>query len=275
MGQVTPGAPRSPFGQLLAQLRASRGTSQLRLATEAGVSPRHLSFLETGRSQPSREMVLRLCEALDLPLRDRNALLAAAGFASLYRQTRLDAPELEPLRRVLFFLLERIDPFPALLVDRCFRVLHANRGAQRALGRFASAAPVWRENPLNALRLTLHPDGLRPYLVNFAEVAGVLVARLQRSAAIAASDADLVRLRDELLALPGLPARGVLPDLDAPAHPVLSLHLKRDGLELRLFSTLTSVGTPQDVTLQELHIESFMPADAASEAALRALAQED
>lgn len=262
-----------PFGRLLRQWRALRGMSQLRLASEAGTSTRHLSFVETGRSQPSREMVLRLAEALDVPLRERNALLAAAGFAALYRESGLAAPQMEPVSRALAFLLDRHEPFPAYLVDRCWRVLRGNAAAARSFSRFAGSADVWRESPPNLLRLTLHPEGLRPWIVNWSDVAGALVTRLQREVAFARTDDALAELLDEVLRIPDLPASSLVPDLERPAAPVLPLHLKRGDLELRVFSTITTLGTPMDVTVQELRIESFMPADPASEALLRALAK--
>lgn len=263
----------SPFGRLLRQWRTLRGASQLHLATEAGTSTRHLSFVETGRSQPSREMVLRLAEALDVPLRERNALLQAAGFASLYRETALGAPELEPIGRVLDFLIERHEPFPAFLVDRCWRVLRANRAAQRVFQHFAGPAPVWRESPANLMRLTLHPEGFRPAIVNFEEVAQWAISGLQRDVAFAGPDPELGGLLDEMLGLPDLPERCRVPDLDRAPQPVLPLHLKRDALELRIFSVITTFATPRDVTLQDLRIESFLPADAATETELQALAE--
>jgi transcriptional regulator with XRE-family HTH domain len=246
-----------------------RGVSQLALATNAGTSTRHLSFLERGRAQPSREMVLRLAAALDVPLRERNALLGAAGFAAIYRESGLDAPSMRALLRMIEFTLARFEPFPAFLLDRCFRVLRANGAAAKALGGFASAAPVWREQPANVLRLTLHPDGLRPHIVNFAEVAAGMLARLERTVATAGDDPELAALERELRALPGLPEPGELP---VALDPVLPLHLKRGELEVRLFTMLSQVSAAQDVTAAELHIESLMPADAASEAVLRALA---
>jgi len=264
----------SPFGRLLRQWRTLRGASQLQLATEAGTSTRHLSFVETGRSQPSREMVLRLAEALDVPLRERNVLLEAAGFASLYRETALGAPELEPIGRVLDFLLERHEPFPAFLVDRCWRVLRANRAAQRVFARFTGPGDVWRESPANLMRLTLHPEGFRPDIVNFEEVATWALSGLQRDVAFAGRDPELAALLDEMLGLPDLPERSRVPDLSRAPQPVLPLHLKREGTELRIFSVITTFATPRDVTLQDLRIESFLPADAASEAELRALAGE-
>ncbi|RIL04448.1 MAG: transcriptional regulator [Proteobacteria bacterium] len=262
----------SPFGRLLREWRALRGMSQLALATEAGVSPRHLSFVETGRSQPSREMVLRLAEALDVPLRERNALLGAAGFAAVYRESALGAPALEPVERMLAFLLERYEPFPAYLLDRCTRVVRANRAGLATFAPFARDAEPWREKPLNMLRLTLHPDGLRPYIVNFEEVASSLLVRLARDAALAGADEEMGALVEEVRALPGLPESVRVPDLTRPPAPILAVHMKRDDFELRFFTMLTTLGTPQDVTLQDLHIESFMPADAATEARLRELA---
>ena len=260
----------SPFGRLLRRWRGARGMSQLALATAAKTSTRHLSFVETGRAQPSREMVLRLSDALEIPLRERNTLLGAAGFAAIYRESGLDAPAMSALARMIDFTLERFEPFPAFLTDRCFRVLRSNRAALRALGSFASAAPVWREQPANLLWLTLHPDALRPYIVNFAEVAAAMLARLERVVATASDDQELAALERELRALPGLPDSAATPPT---IDPVLPLHLKRGELELRLFTMLSRVGAAQDVTAAELHIETLMPADAASEAALRALAQ--
>jgi len=262
----------SPFGELLRHWRARRGASQLDLALEAGISTRHLSFVETGRSRPSRDMVVRLCAALDVPLRERNALLAAAGFAPLYRETPLPALDTEPVGRVLAFLLERHDPFPAYLVDRGWSVLRANASAGRSLAPFATGAEIWREQPPNLLRLMLHPEGLRPYVVNWEEAASFALDRLQREIVVAGEDDPLASLRDEILQLPDLPRPGLAPDPDARLPPVLPLHLKRDALELRLFTTITTLGTPLDVTLAELRIESLMPADDATEALLRALA---
>lgn len=261
----------SPFGRLLREWRALRGLSQLALATEAGVSPRHLSFVETGRSQPSREMVLRLAEALDVPLRERNALLGAAGFAAVYRESALGAPEIQPIERMLAFLLDRYEPFPAYLLDRCTRVVRSNRAGLATFAPFATGAEPWRETPLNLLRLTLHPEGLRPYIVNFEEVASAMLARLARDAAVASADAELGALVDEVRALPGLPESVRVPDLTRAPSPILAVHMKQGSFELRFFTMLTTLGTPQDVTLQDLHIESFMPADPQTEATLRAL----
>ena len=266
-----PDRDASPFGRLLRQWRRLRGLSQLRLATEAATTTRHLSFVETGRSQPTRAMVLRLAEALDVPLRERNALLAAAGFASLYRESGLAAPALGPVQRMLDFTLERHEPFPAFLVDRCYRVLRANAAGARVFAGLAGTGAPWREQPLNLLRLTLHPEGLRPAIVNWEELAGQLLVRFQREVTHAGPDPELGALLDELLALPGLPEAGRAPDPTLAPEPVLPLHLKQGDADLRLFSLITTIGTPQDVTLQHLRIESFMPADPGTEATLRAL----
>jgi transcriptional regulator with XRE-family HTH domain len=266
--------PPSPFGRLLREWRALRGMSQLKLATGAGASPRHLSFVETGRSQPSRDMVLRLAEALDVPLRERNALLGAAGFAAVFRESALGAPEIAPIERMLAFLLERYEPFPAYLLDRTTRVLRANRAGLATFAPFASDAPVWREKPLNLMRLTLAPDGLQPAIVNWEEVASALLARLAREAALATGDRAFAAFVDELRSLPDLPESVRVPDLTRPSPPILAVHMKRGDVDLRFFTMLTTLGTPQDVTLQDLHIESFMPADGATETAMRAIAGE-
>lgn len=260
-------APRA-FQAILREARRRRGVSQLDLALESGVSTRHLSFLETGRAAPSRAMVLRLAAALDLPLRERNVWLASAGFASLYTETALDAPELATLRRVLWALIDRYHPYPAMLVDRAWNVRHANAALLSSLGRFAGSAPVWRAQPLNLVHLTLDPEGLRPWLVNWEDVAAYTLARLRRELALHPEDRVVADLLDAARVHPDLPegSRAFLPD-----GPVLPLHLKRDALELRLFSAVTTVGSPGDVTLEDLRIETLIPADDASEAALVAL----
>lgn len=264
---------RPPFARLLRQWRRLRGQSQLVLATESGVSTRHLSFLETGRSTPSREMVLRLAAALDVPLRERNTLLTAAGFASVYQETALDAPQMSMLRRMLDFLLEQHAPFPAVLVDRSWNLLGMNAATPRVLGRFSGSGTAFAAQPLNVLRLTLHPDALQPFVVNFDEVATELLTGLHRRAAGDGDDPELAALLAELTHLPGIPQAGVVPDLSRAPNPVLPLHLKRDDLELRLFVAVTQIASPQDVTLEGLRIESFMPADPESEAAIRRLTE--
>ncbi|MBY0399310.1 helix-turn-helix transcriptional regulator [Myxococcota bacterium] len=269
MGRAGTNRKASAFGRLLRDWRKRSGQSQLALATEAGISQRYLSFVETGRSKPSREMVLRLAEALDVPLRERNDLLTAAGFAAFYRESAIGAPSLAPIERMLDFLLDRQEPFPAFLLDRRMRILRSNRAGSLAFVPFVRDHPIWREQPPNLLRLTLHPDGLRPAIVNFEEVASALLVRLARTIALSGDDPELVGLLEELRALPGLPESVRISDLSRPAPPILAVHVKSGTISFRFFSLLTSIGTPQDVTLQDLHIESFMPADAESEVWMR------
>jgi transcriptional regulator with XRE-family HTH domain len=260
---------------LLRQWRQRRGASQLVLATESDVSTRHLSYLETGRSTPSREMVVRLCEALDIPLRERNALLEAAGFAAVYAETDLAAPEMGAVNRIVDFLLERHAPYPAILMDRCWNILRLNSATGAVLGVFGGNTEPFRTQPLNLLRITLHPDGLQRYLVNFEEVAYELLAGLARATARSGDAPELAALELELRSLPGV--EGCVPAVDPARAPVvaLPLHVKKDDIELRFFSAITVMASAQDVTVEELRIESLMPADDATDAWVRAKAPRD
>jgi transcriptional regulator with XRE-family HTH domain len=242
--------------------------SQLDLAVEAQVSARHLSFVETGRSKPSRELVLHLAEHLDVPLRERNQLLLAAGYAPVYPATSLDAEEMGPVRDALDRLLRGHEPFPAVVVDRRWDLVSANGPA---LGILADGVdPHLLEAPANTLRVSLHPRGLAPRIGNLAEYGAHLLHRLHRQA-LAAGDDSLLDLHEEL--------RGYLDDAGvAPAPPsndptdmlfVPLLLRTRDGGELRFFSTLTTFGTALDVTMAELAIEAFFPADETTVAQLR------
>ncbi len=265
----TPPTAADPFGTHLRHWRQHRRLSQLDLANEAQVSTRHLSYVETGRAEPSREMVLRLAERLDVPLRERNALLVAAGYAPMYRQRSLDDPALAAARRAVDLVLKGHEPFPALAVDR-----HWNLVAHNALVPLlmAGAAPELVKPPVNVLRLSLHPDGLASRIANLAQWRAHLLERLQQQIA-ATGDAGLAALHDELAAYPA-PNVGH----DAPAAGgelagvVVPFQLVTPQGVLSLISTTTIFGTPVDVTLQELAVESFFPADAQTAAALSALA---
>jgi transcriptional regulator with XRE-family HTH domain len=249
------------IGGLLRHWRAARRVSQLDLALEADVSSRHLSFVETGRAQPSREMVLRLAEALQVPLRERNALLLAAGYAPLYRETGLEAPEVAEARRAVEFILAQQEPYPAIVVDRHWNLLMANAATRRFLGLFPlGEVPA----PPNVLRLLFHPGGLRPFLENWEDVAGRLIQRVHREAAGSPPDAATRALLRELLDYPGVPTRWRTPELDRAPAPLVTIVYRLGGRALRFFSTVTTFGTPQDVTLQELRIECFFPGDAAT-----------
>ncbi len=261
----------SPFGRALREWRTRRGLSQLALAGDADVSARHLSFVETGRAQPSREMVLLLARALDVPLRDRNDFLSAAGYAPLYRATDLDAPALAQARRALEFILRQQEPYPAIVIDRHWDILQANKGTARLVELFLEPSAT-AELGSNAMRLMLHPRGFRPHIVNWEAMAAALIQWLHRDVLSGMADAGTRRLLDELLAYPGVPRHWRRLDLDASTDPFLPIEFRRGDVELRYFSMLTSLGTPHDITLQELRIESFFPADPATEDAARRLA---
>jgi len=257
---------RAGVGDLLRDWRQRRRLSQLELAGEADISTRHLSFIETGRSQPSRSMLLRLAERLDMPLRARNEMLNAAGFAALYTERPLDAPEMSVARRTIDAVLDAHAPFPALAVDRHWTLVASNAAVTALL---AGVSAEMLQGAVNVLRLSLHPDGLAPRIVNLAEWRAHLLARLQQQVE-RSGDAQLAALHAELAAYP---TRGDAPVHDACAIAV-PLRLRVDGLAepLSLISTTTVFGTPVDVTLSELALECFYPADDATRAALQRLA---
>jgi len=257
------------FGQLLRQWRTARHLSQLALATEAGISTRHLSFLETGRAQPSREMVQLLAGMLDVPLGERNALLVSAGYAPVYGERKLDAPELAPVQRALDFILKQQEPYPALVMDGQWNIVRGNNGARQIFSLFRG--PVAQPKLTNVMRTVFHPAGLRPYIVNWDCVAECLIQSVHREIAATGSGA-LMQLREELLAYPGVPSRWRTLDALSEAPPLVSMRLRKDDLSLAFFSTITTLATPRDVTLQQLRIECFFPADASTDALARRLA---
>jgi transcriptional regulator with XRE-family HTH domain len=278
MATAHAGGVVSTLGPMLRQWRRVRGLSQFELAQQARISPRHLSFVETGRAQPGRDVVLRLSSALDLPLRDRNSALLAAGYAPIYRQGSLQAPEMEPIVRAVDFLLRQLEPYPALVFDRLRNIVKSNRACRRLFDLFldpAAVAQARAAGPLNLYRLTLDHRYLRPHIANWEEVAQVIVLRMRREIALGHGGPDVIAFLEELLATPGLPAGSYVPEPETPAPPVIPVELRKDGLVLRIFTTLTSIGTPQDVTLQELTVESSFPADAETDAFLRAVAEQD
>jgi transcriptional regulator with XRE-family HTH domain len=265
MAQI-PVTTDSGFGRLLRQWRSQRGMSQLTLAVEAGVSSRHLSFVETGRAQASREMVLLLARVLDVPLRDRNDLLVAAGYAPIYRATALDAPALGQVRRALDFILRQQEPYPAIVLDRHWNILLANTATGRLVEALLEPSVVG-ELGGNAMRLMFHPRGFRPHIVNWEPAAAALIQWLHRDALSGFADPETRRLLDEMLAYPGVPARGGTLHLEVSPTPLLTIEFRKGDLTLRYFTALTSLGTPHDITLQELRIESYFPADEATERA--------
>ncbi len=271
-GEVPARSP-SPFGKLLRYWRNQRNLSQLAIASEAEVSTRHVSFLENGRACPSREMVLLLADVLEVPLRERNAMLSAAGFAQVYRESNLSDPELSSVWHSVSFLLDRHEPYPAIAVDRHWNILRMNGSATRVFAVFLDLAVLdpALASPLNAMRILFSDSGLRPYIVNWQEFGGHLIQRLHREAMSAANDKVAQALLAEALAAAGSPSDWRMPDLDAMPAPVAKFQLRKGELELALFSAITTLGTTMDITVQELRIETFFPADEASEAVLKQL----
>lgn len=251
------------IGTMLREWRRRRRLSQLDLALEAGISARHLSFVETGRSRPSAEMVLHLAEHLDVPLRDRNQLLLAAGYAPAYGDRELDDPELAPVREALDRVLAGHEPYPAVAVDRHWGMVAANRAVPLLTGGVAAHL---LEPPVNVLRLTLHPDGMAPRIGNLAQWRAHLLERLGRQA-VASGEPALAALYDELAELPG-GEPGAATAEPAGAEIAVPLRLRHDDGELVFISTVTTFGTAVDITVSELAIESFFPADARTAAAL-------
>lgn len=253
-----------PFGLWLKHWRSQRSFSQLDLALASEVSQRHISFLESGRAQPSRDMVLRLAAVLDVPLRDQNLMLTTAGFAALYSEGDLDAPEMQPVRQALDFILQQQEPYPALVVDRYWNLRLQNQAATRLLGRFMSPESLqafYEPTGINMMRLMLHPQGLRPFVVNWEEIAAQLVQRLHREALADGQAAPSHALLQDLLLSGDLPKTATAPNWQAHPVPLLTLHLRQEDLNLRFFSTIATLGTAHDITLQELRIECLFPAD--------------
>src|SRR3954471_6243874 len=252
-------------GPLLRDWRSRRRLSQMELALDADVSARHLSFVETGRSKPSRDLVLQLAEHLEVPLRERNALLLAAGYAPAYGERALGDEAMAPVRDALERLLEGHEPFPAVAVDRQWELVAANEPALALLTD--GVAPALLEPPANTLRISLHPDGLAPRIVNLAEYSGHLLQLVAREAA-ATNDPALVALHEELAGYPGVDA-GPRPHDPAESLFIPLRMVGPDGTELSFFSTIARFGTALDVTVAELAIESFFPADEETAARLR------
>lgn len=245
--------------------------SQAELAFEADISVKHLSHVETGKAAASRDILLQLASALDLSLRDRNALLEAGGFARQYGERDLAAPDLADTRRAIDLLLSRHEPFPAIVTDRRWNVMQANLAAGRLITMLLGAERMRR--PLNHMRMFLASNELRPFVENWPAVAAALLARARHEAMAAPLDEVLQSTWRELTRLPELPAPGI--EDNAVPGPLCEVRLRKGNVGIGLIGAVLTLGTPQDVTLQELRVEMFMPADAASEATLIALAAQD
>jgi transcriptional regulator with XRE-family HTH domain len=251
-------------GSLVREWRTARGLSQLELAMRAGFSTRHLSFIETGRSHPSRQALLTLADTLDVPLRERNHLLEAGGFARVYRQTPLDAEEMRHIRGVLQFILDRHEPYGAVVLDRYANLLMANQAAHHLFSALVDSS-LFADTP-NVLRMVFHPLGARRSIVNWHEVARHLYERARREFGPVERDDVAAALLAEVRSYVGDLAEAPPPSALRPGDLLLPVHIKQGDRELRMFSTIMTLGTPQDVTLQELRIETFFPADAQSAA---------
>lgn len=254
-----------PVGALLREWRQRRRLSQLELASEAEISTRHLSFLETGRALPSRDMVLHLAKRLDVPLRERNLLLVSAGYAPVFQERSLDDPELKAARGTMEQVLAAHAPNPAIAIDRHWILVSANRSVAPLL---AGVEEALLKPPVNVLRLSLHPNGLAPRIVNLAEWRAHLLERLRRQVDVSA-DAVLVELLKELRSYPAPTVPRKAPGNGAAI--AVPFRLRQGDRVLSFISTTTVFGTPVEITLSELALESFFPADAETAAAVRAL----
>jgi transcriptional regulator with XRE-family HTH domain len=247
------------FGRLLNHWRHARHKSQLVLALDADISTRHLSFVESGRAKPSRDMVMKLANALDLPFRERNALLTAAGFAHAYRETGLSQPELAHAQKAIALIFQHQEPYPAVAMDRHWNLINSNNAAKSFFGLLLAdhKAP----EPPNVLRLMFHPNGLRPWIANWTVVSHALIQRVHREAVGGLPDQKTLSLLEEIKSYAGASEALLTPNLTAPITPLLAIQFRKGTFAADFFSTVTTLGTPLDVTLQEIRIECFFPAD--------------
>jgi transcriptional regulator with XRE-family HTH domain len=255
------------FASRLRWWRERRGMSQLDLAHEAGVSQRHISFLEVARATPSRDMVLRLAAVLDVPLREQNALLLAAGHAPAWKESGLGAPDLSLVDEALAFMLAQQEPYPGFVLDRRWNLLRANKAGQALVGFLTDTPPQEPDpgKPINLADALIAPDALRPLIRNWREVALYFI-RGVRTDALADGTEATARLLSRLLAYPGVPGLAETKLAETTQVPVLTIDFEKAGTTLRVFTTLATLGTPLDVTVQEIRVECFFPADAATAA---------
>lgn len=253
----------TPLGTLLRQWRDARGRSQLALSMDMGVSQRHISFVESGRSVPSRALLLGIANALDVPLRDRNALLLAAGYAPMYAEAAWDAVAMRVVHRALERMLSQHEPYPALVMDRHWNVLMTNEAAPKFFGQFVDLRKFPR--PRNLLRLMFDLEGLRPFVANWEQVAANLFQRIHREAVGGVLDATMRALVGELLAIPGVDPAWRSADVPS-GSPVVSIEFTKGHRTSSWFSMVSTVGTPQSVAAQELRVECMFPVEEAVEA---------
>lgn len=246
------------FGDMLRYWRKRRGRSQLDLSLDSGVSQRHISFIESGRSKASRDMVLDLSRALDIPFRERNLLLLAAGFAPAYKENQWENEDMKPLRAALDVVLQNHDPHPAVVMDRYWNVLMTNKGAQLFFNKFVDLSA--RTGPRNILHLMCDPDGMRPYVVNWEEVVSGLLQRVRQEAVGRVIDKKTQELLKDLMIYPDVATvEAETKSFPLNSSPVIPIHFRKGNIEQRYFSMVTTVGTPMCVTSQEFRIECMFP----------------
>ena len=248
------------FPALLKYWRNRRGLSQLDLALAAEVSPRHVSFLETGRSRPSQEMILRLGSTLDVPLREQNAMLRAAGLEEAFADPGPETPFAPAVERAIDRMMAQHEPFPLVVFDRKYDIVRLNEGASRLLPLFV-ADPGALEPPLNAMALLFDPRGARPFVEDWPQTARSMLSRLHREVLASGGDAELGALLNRILELPDVPASWKQPDFGIPSEPTLMVRLHRDPTRVAFLTTVTTFSAPQNVALEELHLESWFPLD--------------
>lgn len=258
------------FSSLLKHWRNVRRLTQIELAGDANVSARHLCFLETGRAQPSREMVHLLGSALDLPLEERNALHVAAGFVPPYGDQGLEAENLQPVRQALDFILRQQEPYPGIVIDGRWDVRIRNQASRRLFKVFHESYEMEADIAENAMHAVFHPGGLRQFIVNWDDFAGQMIQILHRE--VAQGGRVAAQLLDEIMTYPGLPAEWRLPRNPAGSSPVMTMQLRKGDFRLAFFSTFTTLAMPTDAALQKLKIECFYPADSATAEKARELA---
>jgi transcriptional regulator with XRE-family HTH domain len=266
VGSRDPKAPQGELGNLLRYWRDVRGVSQLDLSLEAGVSQRQISFIESGRSVPGRDTLLTLAQTLDVPLRERNALLLAAGYAPLYSEAPWNAQEMQGVVSALERMIRQHEPYPAIVMDRHWNVLMTNQAAPRFFNCFFDMSA--RKGPRNMLHMIFDPHGMRPFVADWDKVSRSLLQRVYRESVGHVIDDTTGRLLDELLAYPDVPRdwKTFRDASSGPTMPVIPLSFLSDGAVLRYFSMVTSVGAPQNVAAQELRLECMFPADETTEA---------
>lgn len=257
------------FGSLLKQWRNQRGLSQLDLAMNSEVSQRHISFLESGRAKPSLDMVLQLATVLGIPLRQQNLMLTAAEFAPIHAETDLSAPEMKSIRKALDFMLQKQEPYPGFIIDRYWNLLLTNDAATRLMNVLIDSDQLQTffciDGKINLMRLMFHPQGLRPFVANWQELAGHLLQRVQREASTNGNSEHSIALLDELMSYPGVAQLWHTSHRAAQQALLLTIHFKYNHLDLEFFSTIATLGTTYDITLQELRIECLFPADETTE----------